>query len=259
MVQRKKIRVYLRERILRLPLNLKKYSIFWKIKLFLKRLAGRELWLTEDVKLKTRFHGDWEYYPDYLNKDSVIYSLGVGDSIDFDIGLINDHDSNVHAFDPTPYSVDWIEHQNIPSKLVFHPWAVSSKDGSMKMMQRVNKTGKISDVMWTEVTNDSISEETIEVPVYSMPSIMRMLNHSSIALLKIDVEGTEYEIIENILHHNILPQQILVEFHHRFDGKTLKLTQDALTNLQNSGYKIFSISETGREVGFIRPNQLYCN
>ena len=73
MVQRKKIRVYLRERILRLPLNLKKYSIFWKIKLFLKRLAGRELWLTEDVKLKTRFHGDWEYYPDYLNKDSVIY------------------------------------------------------------------------------------------------------------------------------------------------------------------------------------------
>ena len=148
MVQRKKIRVYLRERILRLPLNLKKYSIFWKIKLFLKRLAGRELWLTEDVKLKTRFHGDWEYYPDYLNKDSVIYSLGVGDSIDFDIGLINDHDSNVHAFDPTPYSVDWIEHQNIPSKLVFHPWAVSSKDGSMKMMQRVNKTGKISDVIF---------------------------------------------------------------------------------------------------------------
>ena len=252
MVQRKKIRVYLRERILRLPLNLKKYSIFWKIKLFLKRLAGKELWLTEDVNLKTKFHGDWEYYPDYLNKDSVVYSLGVGDSIEFDIGLINDHDSNVHAFDPTPYSVDWIEHQSIPSKLVFHPWAVSGKDGSMKMTQRINKTGKTSDVMWTEVTNDTISEEIIEVPVYSLPSILRMLNHSSIALLKIDVEGSEYEIIENMLHHHILPQQILVEFHHRFDGKSLKMTQDSLKNLQNSGYKIFSISETGREVSLIR-------
>ena len=79
-----------------------------------------------------------------------------------------------------------------------------------------------------------------------------MLNHSSIALLKIDVEGTENEIIENILHHSILPQQILVEFHHRFDGKSLKMTQDSLKNLQNSGYKIFSISETGREVSLIR-------
>ena len=78
-------------------------------------------------------------------------------------------------------------------------------------------------------------------------------------ITEIEGDHDEYEIIENILHHNILPQQILVEFHHRFDGKTLKLTQDALKNLQNSGYKIFSISETGREVGFIRLNQLYCN
>jgi hypothetical protein len=30
------------------------------------------------------------------------------------------------------------------------------------------------------------------------------------------------------------------------------MTQDALKNLQNSGYKIFSISETGREVSLIR-------
>ena len=259
MVQRKKIRFYLRERIVRLPLNLKKYSIFWKIKLFLKRLAGKELWLAEDVKLKTKFYGDWEFYPDYLNRNSVIYSLGVGDSIEFDIGLINDHDSNVYAFDPTPYSVDWIEHQSIPSKLVFHPWAVSDSDGLMKMTQRINKTGKISDVMWTEVTSDLKSEEIIEVPMFSIPSIMEKLKHSSISLIKIDVEGAEYQIIQDMLSNNIFPKQILVEYHHRFSDKNMQMTRNSILTLKNSGYKIFSISETGREVGFIRLNQLHDN
>ena len=36
--------------------------------------------------------------------------------------------------------------------------------------------------------------------------------------------------------------------------KNKKMTQRSLANLRNKGYEIFSISETGREIGLIRTN-----
>ena len=50
-----------------------------------------------------------------------------------------------------------------------------------------------------------------------------------------------------MIEHGIFPQQILVEYHHRFDHKDKKMTQRSLANLRNKGYEIFSISETGRK------------
>ena len=83
---------------------------------------------------------------------------------------------------------------------------------------------------------------------------MKKLNHTSISLIKIDIEGTEYQVIDHMIENDIFPQQILVEYHHRFNDKNKKMTQRSLANLRNNGYKIFSISETGREVGLIRAN-----
>ena len=239
---------------MRLPVNFKKLPFFWTIKLFLKRLVGRELWLSKDLSIDTIVLGEWEYCPQYINQQSVIYSLGVGDSIEFDIGVIKHHGCEVHAFDPTPYSVNWIASQNTPSGFQFHPWAVSGRDGSLRMTQRTNKRGQKSEVMWTEAPSESLAEDIIEVPVYSIPSIMTKLGHPFISIMKIDVEGAEYEIIDDILRNGVLPEQILIEFHHRFNNKNKKMTLNTIKDLQKFGYRIFSISETGREVGFIKLN-----
>ena len=234
--------------------NLKKNRFFWKVKLFLKRLIGRELWLKKETILRTLILGDWEYCPDYIDENSIIYSLGVGDSIVFDNELIQAHGCRVHAFDPTPFSVNWISNQGASSKLLFHPWAVSNLDGKMRMIQRENKKGKKSDVMWTEIPSHSNYDNSIEVSVFSVPSIMKKLNHTSISLIKIDIEGTEYQVIDHMIENEIFPKQILVEYHHRFKDKNKKMTQRSLANLRNKGYEIFSISETGREIGLIRTN-----
>jgi len=234
--------------------RLKKNRFFWKIKLFLKRLIGRELWLKKEIVLRAEIRGDWEYCPDYINENSIVYSLGVGDSIEFDNEIIKARGCHVYAFDPTPFSVNWISNQNTSSKLSFYPWAVSDSDGRMRMIQRENKKGKKSNVMWTEITSHVNFDGSIEVPVFSIPSIMKKLNHSSISLIKIDIEGTEYQVIDHMIENGIFPQQILVEYHHRFNDKNKKMTQRSLATLRNKGYKIFSISETGREVGLIRTN-----
>ena len=231
--------------------NLKRHPFFWPIKLFLKRLVRRELWLRKELELTTEIYDEWEFCTDDFKANGIVYSLGVGDCLDFDLQLIKNFEAIVFAFDPTPYSLQWVEKRVIPENLNFLPWAVAGSDGVLTMAQRVNKRGRKSEIMWTEVSTNFESSEVIKVPAYTIATIMKKLQHKKIDLMKIDVEGSEYEIVEDMIRSQIKPQQLLIEFHHRFKNKSKIMTINAIKHLQENGYKIFSISETGREVGFI--------
>jgi len=67
---------------------------------------------------------------------------------------------------------------------------------------------------------------------------MRELGHEYIDILKMDIEGAEYDVIKDIHHLNIRPQQILVEFHHRFPGVGIKRTKEAIEELYSMGYQL---------------------
>lgn len=231
--------------------NIKTHSLFWPTKLFLKRLVKKELWVRAEVAINTAIYGGWEFCPDFIADDSIIYSLGVGSDIEFDTLLIQNFQSLVHAFDPTPYAMEWINNQILPDNFIFHPWAVSGKNGMLKMHQRVNRKGQKSRIMWTAVTDQLDDVGAIEVKTYSLQTIMNKLGNKKIDLLKMDVEGSEYEIIDAILDMKFKPLQLLVEFHHRFSGIGFKKTVNAINNLREVGYKIFAVSKTGREISFI--------
>lgn len=230
---------------------MKQQPWFWPAKLFLKRLSGKELWLKPDLTFDTVESGGWRFVADKLNANSIVYSLGVGDSIDFDVELINRTGANVHAFDPTPYAKDWIHKQNLPPQFEFHPWAASGEDGSLRLYRRVNKRGISADVMWTADSKAGDADDFIDAPAYTVRSIMKNLNHERVDLLKIDVEGAEYDILEGLETVEQLPEQLLVEYHHRFPGIGKQRTAESIEKLRQLGYEIFDISETGREIGFV--------
>ena len=69
--------------------------------------------------------------------------------------------------------------------------------------------------------------------------------------IKMDVEGAEYGILEGLKLVTHLPKQLLVEYHHRFPGIGKQKTVDSIDMLRGLGYRIFGLSETGREVSFI--------
>ncbi|MCH7880828.1 MAG: hypothetical protein IIB69_04465, partial [Proteobacteria bacterium] len=60
-----------------------------------------------------------------------------------------------------------------------------------------------------------------------------------------------------LLASPIKPSQLLVEFHHRFPGISLDSTADMVKRLRQTGYKIFAVSETGREVSFLRVGYFF--
>jgi FkbM family methyltransferase len=221
-------------------------------KRFFKRLVGKELRLKNDIDVASIKDGGWWFSPEGLNAQSIVYSLGVGDEIDFDLSIIDKYGVTVHGFDPTPNSIDMLKGTDLPGRFHFHPWAVTARDGSLKFYPRLKKDGSKSDVMYTMIAEEETLDDVIEVPAYSLSTIAEKLGHQHIDLLKMDIEGAEYEVLDGLLASPIKPTQLLVEFHHRFADIGLEKTADVIKRLRDDGYKIFAISEIGREVSFLR-------
>ena len=222
-------------------------------KRFLKRLVGKELRLRADLRVPVIKEGGWWFAPDSLGPGSIVYSLGVGDEIDFDLAIIDRYGVEVFAFDPTPNSIDMLDDTALPSGFHFRPWAVTAADGTLSFYPRLRKDGTKSDVMFTMIPEEATKDDVIEVPAYSLSSITAMLGHERIDLLKMDIEGAEYEVLEGLLDSPVRPRQLLVEFHHRYVENGLTRTYDVIDRLREAGYRVIAISEIGREISFLRP------
>jgi FkbM family methyltransferase len=221
--------------------SIKQTTAFRRVKLFLKRMVGREIWLRPDIHVNTAKYGDWTVCPDLLTEGSIVYSLGLGEDVAFDFELASEKKL-----------AEWLSGQASPDGFYFHPWAVTSDDGIVTMGPRIKHDGRLSRDMFTVVGAAAASEHAIEVPAFSLPTIMTKLGHHAIDLLKIDIEGAEYGVLASLLASSIRPAQILVEFHHRFPGVKKSMTVEAIQDLRRAGYRIFHIADTGRELSLIR-------
>ena len=225
---------------------------YQRLKVKAKRLVGQELRLSPEIDVELADDGGWAYDASLLDEFSIVYSLGVGDNIDFDIGLIERCQSSVYAFDPTPTSQNFVAGDVLPRQFHFQPWAAAGEDGTLTLYPRVRHDGELSDIMYTLMPEESSEERGIDVPAYTISTMVSKLGHSRIDLLKMDIEGAEYEVLDNLIASSIRPRQLLVEFHHRFLDDGLKRTADVIAELREQGYRIISVcAETGREVTFL--------
>lgn len=220
-----------------------------------KVLIGRDFYQFRQVKRKRVTYGNrfaqWTFCPDNIDKHSVIYSFGAGEDVSFDLKLIEHYHLQVQGFDPSPRSIEWVGGQKLSEKFHFYPYGLAAIDGSITFSEPAEQnihSLKISDM---EVEGDA-GLKTHKLPVHRLSTIMQNLKHDKIDILKMDIEGAEYEVIEDILEASLPISQILIEFHHRFKNIGIGKTQKAISQLNNAGYRIFSVSASGEEMSFIK-------
>lgn len=195
-------------------------------------------------------YGGWVISPQYLNKNSTIYSIGIGEDISFDISLIQKYKVDVHGFDPTPRSIEWIKKQKIPKQFHVHEYGIADYNGKAIFYPPLNPDHISHSLLERKKTKN----RAIEVPVFRLETIMKMLKHDKIDLLKMDIEGAEYKVIEDIIKSNIHILQLLVEFHHGMDNITFKDTKKVIDHLEENGFSIFDISKDGRNYSFYKAD-----
>jgi FkbM family methyltransferase len=204
----------------------------------------------EQLMLGTEY-GGYAVCPTGLGPEAVVYSFGVGCDVSFDQGLIAARGVAVHAFDPTPRSIDWLKTQTLPESFVFHPWGIADFDGTARFHAPKDPTH----VSHTLLDGGDVGTGTVEVPVFRLRTIMDKLGHDRIDILKMDIEGAEYGVLGDVLGSGTPIAQILIEFHHGRSGVPLSKTQAAVDALELAGFRVFHASPSGYEFSFLRTTQ----
>jgi FkbM family methyltransferase len=218
------------------------------IRRFARGVIGIETFYRPELRcqriwLGNRYAG-FSVNPELLGPSSVIYSFGIGTDISFDLGCVKRFSAHVHAFDPTPRSLAWIKTQQIPPEIHVHDYGIASFDGTMTF----NPPSDPTHVSYSPVDRGG---EKVDCPVYRLSSIMRVLGHDHIDLLKMDIEASEYDVIPDLLADQIPIRQFCIEFHHRWPEVGRRKTDSAISALHSAGYRIFHVSPSGEEFSFI--------
>jgi FkbM family methyltransferase len=173
------------------------------------RLA-RQLAVTprEDlIKLGTSY-GGWSIPAGSLSADSVCYLAGLGEDATFDLSLIERFGCTVYAFDPVPEAA---RHAALVSarepRFRFRPVGLWSSDGALRFYDNAEHS-----FVSRSATNMHATGSFVEAEVRSVRSLMTELGHERVDLLKLSVEGSEYEIVDHVLADHLEVGILCVEF-----------------------------------------------
>lgn len=213
---------------------------------FKKDLSCEQLWLG------TRY-GGFYVWPGPLNKNSIVYSFGIGEDVSFDSEINKRFGCHVYGFDPTPKSIRWVKSQKLFEKFHFHEFGLSTKSGFANFFLPKNPE-HVSGSLF--VHNNTSALEKVRVAMKSLEDIVTEKQHNHIDVLKIDIEGAEYGVVANILDSGISITQILIEFHDRMIIDGVSKSKRLVKKLRENGYGIFAVSETYEEISFVKRDRL---
>jgi len=185
----------------------------------------------------------WTICPTGLGANSVVYSGGVGEDISFEHALLKNFGCNIVLVDPSPTGLKTMQRpENQIPQLRFSPVALAARSGRLKMAPP--SEGGIS---WF-AGNDQPG--MIEVECTDLQSLMQKNGHTHIDLLKLDIEGCEYEVIDNLLERRIPVRQICADFDYGYvPGARRSQAIRAMLKLAARGYKL--VSQEGANHTFV--------
>lgn len=176
----------------------------------------------------------WTMLPN-LSADSRVLCAGAGHDISFELELASRFHCQIHLLDPSPTGkATWTKNKAAAgSKILFHPIALSGVDGNLSLGPPADEV----EGSFRSLPKSAMN--CISVPARSAPSLMEEWGWDSIDLLKMDIEGGEFAVLDSLRDAEIRVGQICVEFHHGRDFATTgKDSRKAILNLLRQGYRL---------------------
>lgn len=211
------------------------------------------------IKLGSEY-GGW-IVPDIFNHLSICYFAGVGEDITFDIDFLNLYNCEVNLIDPTPRAINHVNevislsttkniypnpkdrfygHYKTSSdklqKIKFHNVGLGKENNEVVFYPPANNLHVSHSVYNLQNTRE---EDGFKAKCESLSSLMKKLNHKHIDCLKLDIEGSEIDIINEMITKNIKPSVLCVEFDFCKKNKSLNIA-DLINEIKNLGYTLAS-------------------
>ncbi len=143
-----------------------------------------------------------------IDENWIIYSAGVGEDITFDLGLINQFGCNVFAFDPTPRAINYVrENEAVDDQFHFLPLALWNCATTLKFYAPANPNH-----VSHSIVNMQATAQFFRAKCDSLQGLMKHNGHKRIHLLKLNIEGAEYEVLDDLLKNSIGVRVLCVAF-----------------------------------------------
>ncbi len=217
----------------------------------------------ELIRLGTRYGGWIIPLDNGLRADSLCYCAGAGEDISFECALVERYGCRTRIIDPTPRAIQHFHEleQAVRSgmrfpvnnsevdfysiagsdldRLQFLPVGLSDTDTELRFYLPKNPAH-----VSCSIVNLQKTEQYFTAPCFRLSSIMNRQGDGSIDLLKIDIEGAEYGVIQDLTSSGPLPRLLLIEFdeaHTPLDGKAPERIRQHITLLMRSGMRCIAV------------------
>jgi FkbM family methyltransferase len=172
----------------------------------------------------------WTIRTGGLNSRSVVYSGGVGEDISFETILVERFRVSIRLFDPSPPALETVARTDM-TNIDFVPQGLSGRIGTQVFATCERGSGK-------EWKLGKGGTEALRAPCTTIYDQMQARGEHSIDLLKIDIEGFEYEVLQDCLEKKIPIRQVCVEFHHFYKEISIVETMKAIRALNRAGFTL---------------------
>lgn len=197
-----------------------------------------------------RGNGCWHIAHGSINSTSNVISVGVGHDISFEVDLRERCGCRVLLLDPTPTGIGTVaQHSPLPEGLRFVEVGLAGCNGDIAFADPSSaEEGSFRRVTGAE------SPASRLFPCVRLPTLMQSEGLKRVDLLKLDIEGFEYEVLKDLCASHCEVSQICVEFHHGVvPGVSRMDTLVAMFRLRSAGYQL--IDHDGLNHTFVRSQR----
>lgn len=216
---------------------------WWRLKRSLRR-RWREWRLPAGFeRLGTRYGGWWLFVP-AVGKDPLLIDCGLGKDISFTAAFLRRFGGRAIGLDPNPAAIQYsLAHR--PDGLEVRQEALWSEAGqqiAFHLPKPLHELPSGADGVSGSVlrSHSYAGETTLGVRTTSLAELLRHARRDECDVLKLDIEGAEYEVTEALCRSGEArrARQLLIEFHHHCTDRTVEDTLDAIRRIEESGFRL---------------------
>ncbi len=205
-------------------------------------------------------YGSWPVCTNLLPDSPLVYSFGIGGDVSFDVSMVKDYGAkSVFCYDPTIDKDKFtkiVANSNCTDHLHFSQIGVGESNGTIQFFK--SKSPKIGSLVSTPGLEGYETTPIMTAPVLDLTSLVAINKHEWVDLIKMDVEGAEFDIFSNRLDYERLPSsQILIEFHARLFPNGFDQQEKIYQNFFAAGFELaYEQPKRKEEVVFIRVKSM---
>lgn len=201
---------------------------------FLRRAAGQQTKASDRLVRLGSELGGWWAPEELVSAGTVAYCGGAGEDITFDRELLSGG-CEVRTFDPTPLAIAHVEGLEInDERFRFVPVGWWHERDELQFFEARDTANPVN----LSALNLQRTTASIPAPVDRLSNLMREQGDERVDLVKIDIEGAEYAVLDSMIEDRILPTALLVEFDQPAPPRK---TLSYVRRLRTLGYRLAKI------------------